>query len=69
MAFVILEARMGKLPIQPKVDRETYFRFKSLAHSHGVSVEKALEELMRDALERAGIQMHQRPMEPRTQAK
>jgi hypothetical protein len=46
---------MKKLPIQSRVDRDTLFRFKNLAHSHGVSIERALEELMRGALERAGV--------------
>ncbi len=48
---------MSRLTIQPTVDRETYFRFKSLSQSLGVPVGKALEELMRDALERAGIEI------------
>jgi hypothetical protein len=45
----------GRIVIQPRVSRETYVRFKSLAHAHGVTVERALEELMRSALQRAGI--------------
>jgi hypothetical protein len=46
---------MSKFAMQSRVDRETYFKFKALAHSHGVSIERAIEALMRDALYRAGI--------------
>lgn len=48
--------RFSKIVIQPRVSRSVYFRFKTLAASHAVSVEKAIEELMRDALARVGVE-------------
>jgi antitoxin component of RelBE/YafQ-DinJ toxin-antitoxin module len=47
---------MAKTVIQPRVDREVYARFKRLCLALGVPVEQALQGLMTDALERAGIQ-------------
>ena len=44
-----------RVTIQPKVPRDVYFRFKQLCHAHDVSVERAIAELMREALERAGV--------------
>jgi len=51
--------KFSKIVIQPRVSRSVYFRFKNLAKSHTVPVEKAIEELMRDALERAGVETHE----------
>ena len=46
---------MRTVPIQPRVDRDLYFKFRALCHSNGVTVERAVEELIRSALERAGV--------------
>jgi hypothetical protein len=37
------------------VDRRIYFPFKALAQAHRMSVEGAVEALMAEALERAGL--------------
>lgn len=44
-----------RIKIQPKIARSVYFPFRDLSHAMGVSVETAIETLMRDALERTGI--------------
>lgn len=46
---------MRTIPIQPRVDRDMYFRFRALCHANDVTVEQAIEELIRAALERAGV--------------
>ncbi len=46
---------MQRRVIQPRVDRQTYAQFKLVCHAHGVSVEGAIEALMREALKRAGV--------------
>ena len=46
----------SKIVIQPRVSRSAYFKFKQLCHAHSVPVERAIEELMKDALERAGVE-------------
>lgn len=48
---------MSKIAIQPKVSRDVYFKFKTFAQANGVPIEKAIEELMRQALTRAGIEV------------
>jgi hypothetical protein len=56
VAFVVSgDPNMRTIPIQPRVDRDLYFRFRALCHANGVTVERAVEELIRAALERAGV--------------
>ena len=50
---------MHKLPIQPRIDSGLYYRFRALCHANGVTVERAVEELIRSALERAGVNDYQ----------
>ncbi len=44
-----------RIPVTLRIDRAVYFQFKRLALSHGVAVEKAAEEAMRQALRGAGV--------------
>jgi hypothetical protein len=39
-----------------RIDRGVYFSFRALARAHRLSVEGATEALMREALQRTGIQ-------------
>jgi hypothetical protein len=56
VAFVVSgDADMRTIPIQPRIDRDLYFKFRALCHASDVTVERAIEELIRAALERAGI--------------
>jgi len=56
VAFVVSgDANMHKVPIQPRIDGDLYFPFRALCHANGVTVERAVEELIRAALERAGV--------------
>ncbi len=47
--------RERKMTISPKVDRKVYFLFRDLCHSHGMLVELGIEEVLRVALQRAGV--------------
>ena len=44
-----------RITISPKVDRNTYFRFKDLCHAHGIAAERGIEQAMKDVLDRAGV--------------
>lgn len=56
MAFVVSGGAIVRtIPIQPRVDRDLYFKFRALCHANDVTVEQAIEELIRAALERAGV--------------
>ena len=44
-----------RITISPKVDRRIYFRFKDLCHAHGIAVERGVEQVMKDVLDRAGV--------------
>jgi hypothetical protein len=46
---------VSRIAIQPKVSRDVYFKFKALAIANGVTVERAIEQAMRDILARARI--------------
>jgi hypothetical protein len=39
------------------VSREVWFRFRDLCHSHKVPIERAVEALFREALQKAGIEI------------
>ena len=43
-----------------RIDREVWFRFRDLCHSHKVSVERAVEALFREALRESGIEVRER---------
>ncbi|MGH7688223.1 MAG: hypothetical protein ACREN3_01305 [Gemmatimonadaceae bacterium] len=40
---------------QPRVEPTVYFKFQELCEAHGVAVERAIEGLMREAVERAEV--------------
>ena len=44
-----------RITISPKVDRKIYFRFRDLCYAHGVTVERGVEQAMKDVLDRAGV--------------
>lgn len=48
---------MTKTLIQPRVDARVYRAFKCLCRAHGVVVERAIEQAMRDILNRAGVEL------------
>jgi len=68
VAFVVSgDAVMRTIPIQPRIDRDLYCRFRALCHASDVTVERAIEELMRSALDRAGVSDRphgERPIQP-----
>jgi len=39
------------------VDREVWFRFKALAHSNNLSINRALEGVLRETLRSVGIEV------------
>ena len=49
---------VAKRVIQPRISPQVYFAFRELCHANGVTVERAVEELMRDAVERHGLTIH-----------
>jgi hypothetical protein len=52
-----------KLMINPKVDRDIYFKFKKAMHAHGLRVDLTLEALMLEALERLGVPLDESQQE------
>ena len=49
------EMRDNRIVISPRVSRKIYFLFRDMCHSHGIAVERGIEEAIRSALARAGI--------------
>lgn len=50
---------MGGFMLQATVDRELFFKFKHLCRAHGITLSRGVEELLRDALARAGVEQVQ----------
>ena len=44
-----------RITISPKVDRRIYFQFRDLCFAHGITVERGIEQALRQVLERAGV--------------
>ena len=44
-----------KIQVTFDVDRECWFKFKALAHSHDLSINRALEGVLRETLRSVGI--------------
>ena len=46
-----------KVQVTVDVDREVWFRFRSLVHSNGLSLNRAVEGVLRETLRSAGIEI------------
>ena len=46
-----------KIQVTFDVDREVWFRFKALAHSNDLSINRALEGVLRETLRSVGIEV------------
>jgi hypothetical protein len=48
-----------RVPFTTSVNREVWFKFRDLCHSHGIPIEKAVEVLLRETLEKNGIEVRE----------
>ncbi len=44
-----------RITISPKIDRNTYFKFRDLCHAHGIAVERGVEQAMKEVLDPAAL--------------
>jgi len=49
--------RSRKIQVTVDVDREVWFRFRNLVHANGLSLNRAVEGVLREILRSAGIEV------------
>lgn len=52
-----------RINVTTQIDRDVWFRWKALCHSHEVPVERATELLIAEKLKELGIDVRERPVQ------